>query len=145
MPRWSQAQGRRREYPLCDQQTKQEFSDCFYFKFIDPETGRIGVKPLKYLSMVRHPASTDILALEADIRCKPSQVLLGLYGKWDEKKIQWIEVGDQDPSDFKDITDSYFKTYRPTAYKGQTDPYGNERPKMLDPTEVYIDQLETLL
>lgn len=139
---------KRREYPELHPKTKEKLSDIFFFKYLDSEDNRIKTKPLKYMQRISRPYSQDIFNIESEVGHKPNQVLKGLYYKWNEAKKEWDETNPalQDPYLVEDVTELYYKEDRPNAYpKGYEDPYGPDRPAMLDDREQYIQQLETLV
>jgi hypothetical protein len=139
---------KRRDYPFLNQKTREKLTDTFYFKYIDPNDNRIKTKSLKYLQQLSRPLAQDVFNLESEIGTKPNTVLRMLYYKRDEARQEWVETEAkiQDPFLSEDITKIYYDEIRPGAYpKGYEDFYGAEQPAALDPRDIYVQQLETLV
>lgn len=139
---------KRRDYPFLNPKTREKLTDTFSFKYVDPNDGRIRTKSLKYLQQLARPLPQDIFNLESEIGTKPNCVLRMLYYKRDEVRGEWVETESkiQDPYLSEDITDLYYTEIRPNAYPtGYEDFFGPQKPPALDPKDIYVQQLETLV
>ncbi len=74
----------------------------------------------------------DLRLLEKELGGLPTHVLAGLWFRYDEKLKSWEPVDREKityPPYFADVSERYFNSWRPAAYKDLVDPYaGQERP-----------------
>jgi len=96
-----------------------------------------GLEKLKtHIPMVSHPEPHDLRAAEKAIAGKPTIVRMGLWHmpkfSEDGEIIEWLAVDRKKlnrPIHWIDVTEEYYRSWRPEAYKNLPDPFkGQHRP-----------------
>jgi hypothetical protein len=75
-----------------------------------------------------HPV--DLREMEEKIGGKPTSVLAGLWFRWNEERKKWEPINYEKtthPLYWADVTERYYESWRPEAYKEAFDPFENQK------------------